>query len=160
MHLTTIHNNYKKKHWEFWGFRQVYLHCSPWAWSKPHWSLWKHPHWCQWALDQDQGYSSLCSDLTLAVLPLKSMRLFPGTIELTVRKILMIFNLHFPCLHTTPLFLVMSHYLLFFFQGSNPNLLTQAKLPLTSIKEAGSHCHLYYSEAAVMPSPPPHDVII
>lgn len=78
------------------------------------------------------------------------MRLFAGIIELTVRKILMIFNLHFPCLHITPLLLVISHYLLFS-QGPNPNLLSQAKLPLTSIKEAEAHCDLYYLEAAVMP---------
>lgn len=45
-----------------------------------------------------------------------------------------------------------------FFQGPNPNLLTRAKLPLTSIKEAGSHCHLYYSEAAVMPPPWCHHI--
>jgi len=62
----------------------------------------------------------------------------------------MIFKLHFPGLHITPLFLVMSHFLLFL-GGSNPNVLTQAKLPLISMKEAGSHRHLYYSEAAVMP---------
>lgn len=79
-------------------------------------------HWCRWGLDQDRGFSSLGSDLTLAVLPLKSMRLFPGIIELTVRKILMIFNPHFPCLHITPLFLVMSHYLLLFFFFKNPIL--------------------------------------
>lgn len=154
--LRTICNNYKKC-WELCGFRQIYLHCSPWARSKAHWSWWKYLWWCQWALDRDQGFSSLYSDLTLAILPLKSMRLFTGIIELTVRKILMIFNLHFPCLHITPLLLVISHYLLFFSQGPSPNLLSQAKLTLASIKEARADCDLCCLEAAVAA---PHYVII
>lgn len=52
----------------------------------------------------------------------------------------------------------MSHYLLFF-QGPNPNVLTLANLPLTSIKEAGSYCNLYYFEVAVMPAPQPFQLL-
>lgn len=56
-----------------------------------------------------------------------------------------------------PSYVSLSSFFFFLFQEPNPNLLMQAKLLLTSIKEAASHCHLYCSEAAVMP---PRYVII
>lgn len=56
-----------------------------------------------------------------------------------------------------PTYVSLSFFFFFFYQGPNPNLLTLEKLPLTSIKEAVSHCYLYCSEVALMP---PHDDII
>lgn len=148
-------NNYSQqlgeKRWELCRLRRIHLHCSPCARSKPHQSLW-----------MSVGFGSG----PRLLLPL--LRSYSGRSPIEVSEIIPRYN-RAHCQEDfndiQPTFSMSSYHpiipsyasLSSFFWGPNPNL-TQAKLALTSIKEAGSRCHLYCSEAAVMPPPWCHHI--